>query len=153
MFNALFEVYYCCGRTSNEPAKLQVCIFPSRWTQERQRDNCPPDVSINYLSILHHNSALIWLSDFVTFYSHLFSQLQPRTQDCLWASVSVLVSEDCSGTGVVFDGESDFIAMKFRMVVRVWFRFIAISICWHENLVPSARCRTGPLTVIVRKCS
>ena len=27
---------------------------------------------------------------------------------------------------VVFDGEFDFIAMKFRMAVRLWFRIIAI---------------------------
>ena len=29
--------------------------------------------------------------------------------------------------GVVFDGEFDFIAMKFRMAVRVWFRLIPIT--------------------------
>ena len=29
--------------------------------------------------------------------------------------------------GVVFYGKFDFIAMKFRIAVRVWFRFIAIS--------------------------
>ena len=45
----------------------------------------------------------------------------PRTKGSLWASVSVLVSEDYPRTGVVFDGEFDFIAMKFRMAVRAWF--------------------------------
>ena len=29
--------------------------------------------------------------------------------------------------GVVFDGEFDFIAIKFRMAVKEWFRFNAIS--------------------------
>ena len=28
---------------------------------------------------------------------------------------------------VVFDGEFDFIAIRFRIAVRIWFRFIAIG--------------------------
>ena len=37
--------------------------------------------------------------------------------------------------GVVFDGKFDFITMKFRIAVRVWFRFIAMSTLFFKSFV------------------
>ena len=41
--------------------------------------------------------------------------LQPRAQDSLRASVSVLVSEDYPGTGVVFVGVFGTVDIRFQM--------------------------------------